>query len=223
MKKTILMLLAGITAAAVQAQTLRLGLKGGINVANEKIKSESFSYKDESIASVHVGFIADLALSEHLSAQPQLLLSGKGSRFDNLVYRPFYLELPVNFIYKGRVSDNIELYGGLGPGIGIGLFGKLTDDNGNFSRNLRFGETINSDYKTADFTGGFEIGAEVNKRLAFGIGYRWSFLDVTRGSNKVTHKVVNFSLAYFFQRSSGEPRKPSGRSSSGVRSSSRRN
>jgi hypothetical protein len=38
---------------------------------------------------------------------------------------------------------------------------------------------------------------ELNDYPALGIGHRWGFLDVTMVSNKVTHKVVNFSVAYF--------------------------
>jgi hypothetical protein len=96
------------------------------------------------------------------------------------------------------VTDGLKIYGGIGPGIGFGVFGNLRNLNNNFNRSLRFGEVTNADYKTVDFTGGFELGAELNEKLGFGIGYRWSFLDVTPGSAKVTHKVVNFSLAYFF-------------------------
>jgi Outer membrane protein beta-barrel domain len=198
MKKIMLFILAVTTIYPLFSQNIRLGIKGGLNLANEKIKSQNFSRKDDAIASFHAGFVLDVALTENLYAQPQLLISGKGSKDVNLVYRPYYVELPLNILYKYEVNDGLKIYGGLGPGIGFGVFGNLRNLDNNFNRSLKFGEVTNADYKTIDFTGGFELGAELNEKLGFGIGYRWSFADVTPGNVKVTHKVVNFSLAYFF-------------------------
>jgi hypothetical protein len=185
-------------------QQVRPGIKGGLNLANEKIQSDPFSRKGTTIASFHAGFLLDIPLSESFYVQPQLLLSGKGSKDGSLIYRPYYVELPVNILYKYEVNDALKIYGGLGPGIGLGILGNVKSVNGNFDRKLKFGETTDADYKTVDFTGGFELGAELNSKVGLGIGYRWSFLDVTRGSARVTHKIVNFSLAYFFGGDGGK-------------------
>ncbi len=203
MKKTTLLVFPLLLTATAIAQQVRVGVKGGLNVANEKIKSSFSSRKATTISSFHGGFILDVPLTGNLYLQPQLMLSGKGSRDGSFDYRPFYAELPLNLVYKYEVNNGLKIYGGLGPGIGIGIMGNVRNVDTRFTRNLKFGETTNSDYKTVDFTGGFELGAEINQ-LALGLGYRWSFLDVTMGSAKVTHKVVNFSVAYYFGGTGGK-------------------
>jgi hypothetical protein len=186
-----------LTSLSLFSQNLRFGIKGGLNLANEKIKTTNTARKANTIGSFHAGFIADILLTDALYVQPQLLLTGKGSQDGSFFYRPYYVELPVNLVYKLPVTDDIKIYGGLGPGIAMGVFGNVKNADLNFQKDLRFGEVNNADYKTVDLTGGFELGAEFNNKLGLGIGYRWSFLDVTPGSAKVTHKVVNFSVAYF--------------------------
>lgn len=223
MKKIILCFTVLVTTVCTFAQDIRVGIKGGLNLANQKIKSGSFSRKGNTIASFHAGFVLDIPLTEELYVQPQLLLTGKGSKDFDVIVRPYYVELPVNIIYKYEINNRLKIYGGLGPGLGLGIFGNIKDLNNNFSRKLKFGETSNSDYKTVDFTGGFELGAEVNNKVGLGIGYRWSFADVTRGSNKVTHKVVNFSIAYFFgEGGSSSKKKTSSSRSGGTRTRTKR-
>jgi hypothetical protein len=223
MKKIILSSSIAFTALSLFAQDVRIGIKGGLNLANQKVKSGSFSEKGTTIASFHAGFVLDIPLTEKLYVQPQLLLAGKGSKDFGFIFRPYYLELPVNIIYKYEINNGLKIYGGLGPGIGLGIFGNIKDLDNNFSRRLKFGETSNSDYKTVDFTGGFELGAEVNNKIGLGIGYRWSFGDVTRGANKVTHKVVNFSVAYFFgEGGSGNKKKTSSSKTGGTRTRTKR-
>jgi hypothetical protein len=210
MKNILLAPVALLLCMVIKAQDLRIGIRAGLNLANEKIKNNTTARKGSSIARFHGGFVLDAPLSDRFYVQPQLLLTGKGSNDNNFIFSPWYVELPVTLVYKLPVSDLVKIYGGLGPGIGLGVFGKLRNDDFNFKRNLKFGETNDADYKTVDFTGGFELGAEIGSHVAAGVGYRWSFLDVTRGSNKVTHKVVNFSLVYFFGGDSGGTRKNSG-------------
>jgi Outer membrane protein beta-barrel domain len=222
MKKIILFFTVLFTTVCSFGQDIRIGIKGGLNLANQKIKSGSFSSKGTTIASFHAGFVLDIPLTERLYAQPQLLLAGKGSKDFGFIFRPYYVELPVNIIYKYEINNGLKIYGGLGPGIGLGVFGNLKDLDNNFNRKLKFGETNNSDYKTVDFTGGFELGAEVNNKIGLGIGYRWSFADVTRGSNKVTHKVVNFSIAYFFGDTAAGKKKSNSSNKAGTRSRTKR-
>lgn len=223
MKKIVLSFTVLFTTLCAFAQDIRIGIKGGLNLANQKIKSGSFSRKANTIASFHAGFVLDIPLAEKLYVQPQLLLTGKGSKDFDVIIRPYYVELPVNIVYKYAINNGLKIYGGLGPGLGLGIFGNIKDLNNNFSRKLKFGETSNSDYKTVDFTGGFELGAELNNKVGLGIGYRWSFADVTRGSNKVTHKVVNFSIAYFFgEGGSGSKKKTSSSKSGGTRTRTKR-
>lgn len=195
------------------AQNVRLGIKGGLTIANEKAKAGSTIQKGTAIPTFHAGFLADVALTDNFYVQPQLLLVGKGMEFGNVVYRPYYLELPIVFLYKADINDALKLYGGFGPGIAVGMFGNLKDLDNDVYKKLVFGESSNSDFKRVDITGGVELGVEVNSKLGFGMAYRWSFLDVTRGSNKVTHRGFNFSVAYFFGGGSSTAKKPATRSS----------
>ncbi|WPR70045.1 porin family protein [Flavobacterium sp. NG2] len=90
MKKTILIgaLLIGLTSLT-QAQSVRLGVKGGINYANQNgtdITLNSTNYQStEAITSYHAGLVAEIKLLENIAIQPELLYSTQGATYKNAV------------------------------------------------------------------------------------------------------------------------------------------
>lgn len=85
MKKNLLVLaLLLVSTTAVQAQLLKLGIKGGINYANQtgtNITVNSTNYKKEAITSYHIGLIAELPLGDKFSLQPELFYSTVGANY----------------------------------------------------------------------------------------------------------------------------------------------
>ncbi|SHG64733.1 hypothetical protein SAMN05444481_10671 [Flavobacterium frigidimaris] len=82
MKKIILAaVLFMATSATIQAQLLKIGVKAGVNFANQT-GDASFSgidYSKDGITSYHAGLIAEVKLLEKFSIQPELLYSTQGA------------------------------------------------------------------------------------------------------------------------------------------------
>ena len=80
MKKTILvtaLLFSALTT--IQAQSVKLGLKAGLNYANQT----GTNIQTEAISSYHAGLVAELNLFKGLAIQPELLYSTQGATYKN--------------------------------------------------------------------------------------------------------------------------------------------
>lgn len=103
----------------------------GINLSNITSSESAINYTNR-IVSFHVGVVGDMEFSENLFLQPGILFTGKGSQhqtgetpFDyyNSTTAPFYLEVPLNLIYKGN-GDYSRFFAGGGPYFSYGIAGK---------------------------------------------------------------------------------------------------
>lgn len=121
MKKKILttaVLLFGITTL-IQAQSVRFGIKGGINYANQNgteitVNSSNFDSAD-AITSYHAGLVTEIKLFDKFAIQPELLYSTQGATYKNAV-EEFknelgYISIPV--LAKIYLSKSLSLE--LGP------------------------------------------------------------------------------------------------------------
>mgnify|MGYP003650020845 CR=1 FL=1 len=119
MKKVILLAVAFVAISFnAQAQSVRLGIKGGINYANQdgtNITVTPSNYNSEAITSYHAGLVAELKLTQGFAIQPELLYSTQGANYKNGVneFRNElgYLSIPV--VAKIYVSKSLSLE--LGP------------------------------------------------------------------------------------------------------------
>ena len=95
MKKIILSALAVFVFGFTNAQEVKFGLKGGLNVANITGDIEDNSSK----VGFHVGGFAEIKVSEKFSVQPELLFSTQGTKFDfegtNVNFNLSYLNIPI--------------------------------------------------------------------------------------------------------------------------------
>src|SRR5687768_8525612 len=140
--KKLLFLTVAIAATMTVFSQARFGIKGGVNFANQKMKitlmGQSGDQSGDGIVSFHVGGVAEIPIGENFAFRPELLLSGKGANWKGededteepitAKFRPFYLELPLNFVYKHYFPTGMRFYGGAGPSIGYGLFGKIKSE-----------------------------------------------------------------------------------------------
>ena len=87
MKNTILSIaLFSISTIFVQAQSIKFGVKAGINYANEigtNIIVNGDNYKTDAINSYHAGVVAEIALFKGLAFQPELLYYTQGANYKN--------------------------------------------------------------------------------------------------------------------------------------------
>ena len=105
MKKSLIALLTLFaTISHSNAQIFKLGIKGGINYANQtgtNIIVNSTNYKTEAISNYHIGLLTEIKLGERFSLQPEVLYSTQGAKYDAIgVVNDFtndigYISIPV--------------------------------------------------------------------------------------------------------------------------------
>lgn len=120
MKKKILFAVAFIaTLSTIEAQSVKLGIKAGINYANQNgtdITLNLTNYNStDAITSYHAGLVAEIKIFEGLAIQPELLYSTQGATYKNAVTEfkneLGYISLPL--IAKIYLSKSLSLE--LGP------------------------------------------------------------------------------------------------------------
>lgn len=121
MKKVILATILFLAVSInMQAQLVKLGIKGGINYANQSgtITLNSIYYNStDAITSYHIGLVAELKLTDGLAIQPELLYSTQGATYKaDQVINDFsnkigYISIPV----LAKISLNKSISLDLGP------------------------------------------------------------------------------------------------------------
>ena len=153
MKKIFLAIsMVALFAAGANAQDISGGLKGGANFAN--LKGDDVSDTDMKIA-YHIGGYINVAFSETLSLQPELLYNAVGAKASEDGYDGSwnfnYVSLPVMLMYSfGTV--NIQA----GPQVGFLTSAKLKVEGDGASEEV----DLKEDMKGTDF--GFNIGLGAN-------------------------------------------------------------
>ncbi len=94
-------------------------LKGGLNLANISTTSGGRIDNANTLASFHIGFMGDVPVGKYFAVQPGLLFTGKGTKSqtgqpgDAYYYKatsnPYYIELPVNFVFKVPYGQRLRL------------------------------------------------------------------------------------------------------------------
>ncbi|WP_084490255.1 porin family protein [Niabella ginsenosidivorans] len=172
-------MLAG-TSCAVFSQ-VQFGLRAGINFSNAIVKDENGNKMPTNLLTgFHVGITADLPVGDEFAVQPALLFNTMGYQYKEMNsgvsitvnQHPYYLELPVQFLYKPELGNG-HLLLGAGPCIAYGISGrwkvKGTDGNTTVSKtgNLEFKNNISStdssylnfnDLKTLPYGKAFDLG-----------------------------------------------------------------
>lgn len=193
MKKLILSgILAIGTVLAVKAQTVKFGVKGGLNLA--KITNESSS---KTRASFYAGGLVNIALDQNWAIQPELLYSGQGTKMKSSylgglittesTLKTDYINIPVMVQYSIVPAFYLEA----GPQLGILAGAKLKGGNVSVDvkdkmQSVDFGIGVGFGYK-------FDMGLGVSGRYNFG-------LTNLNESDKQTNKnsVAQIGLFYMF-------------------------
>lgn len=198
MKKLLLpicLLLAGVVTS--NAQGVAIGVRAGLNLANQSITASGLSSSPDSKTGYLVGGYATIMFSDKLGVQPELFLSSVGSTWPSSLtggpsetLRLNYVSIPVLLRYN--VAANFHLLAG--PQIGIlasakGIAGSNTQD-------------LKSDFNSADISGTFGAGMDFGPFNA-GVRYNFSFSNTAsdKGSfsgatvkNNVIQIVAGFKL-----------------------------
>jgi hypothetical protein len=223
MKKLIVVLLFIFFISQVNSQTSKTEvlIEAGYNSAQfTSIKSSGLGIQSEKINSFNAGLRINKPLKKNFYLQTGLSLSGKGGKTEMSGYVWFYekdttnaiyLELPVNIIYKMKISKSIHFFVGAGMYGAMGIAGKnkYAGSVGDFfyytfsgNTNLKFGKSTTSAIGYYDVLKQFDYGVnvlggiEMNK-LSFKINYSLGLTDISNnGNSKGKNSVVSFNIGY---------------------------
>ncbi len=195
MKKVIYAVVFVLSISAVYAQGI--GLKAGLNMANQSVKVMGISASANSLMGFHFGVVGEFGLSESLYFSPGLLYSGKGSKTegdDKTIVS--YINIPLDLVAKFNLGGPKALFR-VGPDIGYAISGKNKGDG--YDVDIEFGSDEDQ-MKRLDF--GLNIGAGIDiSALQIDLTYTIGLADLTNVDEyKMKNKNFAISVAYFFNR-----------------------
>lgn len=200
MKKIILAAIAVMTFGLANAQDIKFGVKGGVNLSNFTGDVENTKSK----VGFQVGGFAEFKLSDKFFVQPEVMYSLQGTKYEqsevNYYYKGniamTYLNVPVMAKYYVIDKLNIEA----GPQIGFLLSAKdKWEDNYNGEKDSGK-DDVKDAFKSVSL--GLNIGAgyDFTENLSAGIRYNFGLSNIldTEGNYKAHNNVVSLTLGYRF-------------------------
>ena|SRR5205809_1604036 len=185
--KKIFMMAVGVAASAmVFGQSVKLGIKGGVNFAT--FHSPEGEYNG--ITSFNAGGLAHIHVTPHFAVQPELFYSGQGAEYGAVKANLGYLNLPVLLQYMTGNGFRLQT----GPQLGFLLSAKYK--TGEIENNIK------DNYHSADF--GWAFGASYQfPGTGVGIDARYN-LGITDANDEfnrhVKNRVVSVGLFYQFSK-----------------------
>jgi len=207
MKRLFLTLLftAGISAGF--SQTINFGIKAGLNLS-ELTHINQADYGSKMLPGFNAGGIVDIGFT-NFSIQPGIFYSTKGEKDTkqftdlNQHYYPStfeldYVEIPVNILYKAKLSPAITLDLGGGPYIAYGVSETLkvsypasiiTND---YSSYHHYG------YRNPDFGINLIAGFTIKNKWLIDAGYSIGLQNL-QTPDTMHNRAISLSLGYLFK------------------------
>lgn len=222
--KLILAAMAVLGSSFVYAQHAQL--RAGVNLANVSVNENGRVDKANQLTSFQVGLIGDFSLVPNvLSLQPGLIYTGKGSKVEkgaqgsnyylNQTFNPFYLELPVNLVFKAPIGISTKVFAGAGPYIAAGIGGDVKTQqsvagfNSTNTRSITFSNDDPTTFNQEEGSGlgvirRFDYGVNGTagielKSVVLGVNYGLGLAKLQSGTNSNTdnnnkHRVLSFTV-----------------------------
>ena len=205
MKKLLLSIALVSFCFSANAQ-VKFGAKAGLNLAS--MTGDSSADLDAR-TSLHLGFTAEIEISDSFSLQPELIYSGQGYTADyqfedegdninaEVTGKVNYLNLPV--MAKFYVAESFSLE--FGPQIGFLMSAEETDSDPIYGSDTY---DFKDELKSTDFSLNFGAGYKLESGLNFGLRYNMGLTDipdeVTQDGDydDIKHGVFQVSVGYTF-------------------------
>lgn len=218
-------LLMGLNKSSAQGSSQ---LRAGINLANVSVNDNGRVDDANSLTSFQVGFVGDVPLGgKILSLQPGILFTGKGSKLqrgsatENGYFKqtsnPYYIEVPVNLVFKAPIGGDNRFFVGAGPYLGVGIAGKNKTEGRNIlgtyksESDIQFSNDDPSTLSEEEGTGfgvikRFDYGLNgtagiEGKTIVLGVGYGLGLAKLQSGSNNNQdnnnkHRVLSITVGF---------------------------
>lgn len=120
--------------ATIANAQISVGVLGGVNLQNLNGKNYSGdALENTMIPGFHAGVNLEIPVAPEFYFQPGLLFSTKGAKNVGSILTTTtnlsYVELPLNFLYKGALGNGFVLLG-VGPYVAYAIKGKVTTEGG---------------------------------------------------------------------------------------------
>jgi Outer membrane protein beta-barrel domain len=223
-----LVMLSGVATYAQTKSDVKpsLIIKGGLNLSNITINKDGDLDEGKTLTSFHAGLVADLPISRIFSIQPGVLFTGKGAKLESgntsgdnwyrSTTRPYYIEIPVNAVFKVPLGQQSSFFVGAGPYLGIGVGGKNKVEGEvlgvNFSRSSNIKFSDDDPFTSAEEGAGYNImrrfdyglngtvGIE-SKFALFSVNYGLGLAKLQSGTTSSNdelnkYRVLSFSVGF---------------------------
>jgi opacity protein-like surface antigen len=209
MKRFFLSVIAVIIFGVVNAQDVKYGIKGGLNVSNFSGDTDGVDLKSR--LGLNIGAFVEVKLSDKFSIQPEVLYSQQGAKLvitgnfndgynitsykaadkENLAY----INVPVMFKYYAIEKFSIEF----GPQIGFLVSEKAKIK----AEGITIEESDTEYYKKGDFGLNFGAGYDFTESIFVGARYNLGLTNIgttAPGNDGKNHNgVFSLSLGYKFK------------------------
>ncbi len=169
-----------VTASAAGAQSINIGIKGGLNLYTLNGTNDG-SYEIK--PSFNIGLLGHIHIADHFALQPEVVFSGQGTKYGNdLNLNLNYINVPLLFQYMFDNGFRLQA----GPQLGFLLSAKADDRD------------VKDNFKSVDF--GLGLGASyVHPPSGFGVDARYNhgFTDITENNNTESYNR-GFQLGVFY-------------------------
>ncbi len=196
----LMLLLSATLTIAQSTQSARpaFGLLGGVNFQNLNGKDASGATLDnDMIIGYHIGTNVQIPIAPEFYFQPGLIFSTKGAKTvigsATRTYNLSYIELPLNFVYKGLLGAGYVMVG-FGPYVGYGIMGKAKYEGGSLSYedDIEFTNTVDAGdpltktyFRPLDVGGNVFAGYEMAGGLFFQLNTQLGMLNINPEDNRV--------------------------------------
>ncbi|RXR20605.1 PorT family protein [Flavobacterium amnicola] len=185
-----LMILSVQAQKTKQDEGIKIGIKGGLNIANFQGDYDNNGIR----TSVHVGLLSEIIVSDKFSIQPELMYSGQGFTDEKVGgfgrHKFDYITLPVMAKFY-VMNDNLSIE----AGPQVGFLVSATNQN------------IATDYTVkkqniVDFGLNLGLGYELKNHVFFQGRYNLGLSNINNSATSNTFKyrnsVIQFSVGYLF-------------------------
>ena len=166
-------------------------LLGGINLQNLNGKNiTGDKLENDLIVGYHAGFNIQIPIAPAFYFQPGLLFSTKGAKNTSSIStsttKLSYIELPLNFVYKGKLGNGFIMLG-FGPYVAYGIGGKVITEVGgaDVETDVKFQNTValtdpllTTYFKGLDAGGNIFAGYETAGGLFFQLNTQFGMLNL---------------------------------------------
>ncbi len=172
----------GITGTAT-AQDVKLGLKLGMNVSS--INGKNANNLDSKTGFVF-GATAEVALTDKLSLQPELLFSQQGAKSEgNFTYDLNYITMPVMVKYYIAKGFSVEA----GPQFSFLVKDELIPENG--------GANANTNAENFDLNANLGLGYKLNNGIFFQTRYNLGLINIDENPD-IKNGVFQMAIGFQF-------------------------